>query len=141
MNKNSFDAFVAAWNEGNLEALDEHIVSNFVRRVPETMNKNANNLAELKERISDFRKAFPDLKVTIEDAQFLENRSVAQWTFTGTNTGPGDHPPTGKAVSVPGVSLHRYEDGKILEEDVYFDVLGFMAQLGIVKLPEAAASA
>lgn len=141
MNRDSFDVFVAAWNGGDLDSLNEHIATNVVRRVPETMNNNANNLDELKQRITDFRTAFPDMTVTIDEALFLETRAVAQWTFTGTNTGPGERPPTGKTVNVSGASIYRFEADKLAEEDVYFDVLGFMVQLGVVKLPEAAASA
>ncbi len=85
MNKNSFDGFVAAWNNGNLDTLDEYIAANVVRRVPETMD-GTNNLDELKQRITDFRTAFSDMRATIDDAIFTKNRSAAQWTFTGTNT-------------------------------------------------------
>ncbi len=140
MNRISFDAFIEAWNDGDLDRLDEYIATDVVRRVPETMD-GANSLEELKQRITDFRTAFPDMTVTIDEAIFAKNRAAAQWTFTGTNTGPGDHPPTGKAVSIKGASVHRYEDGKLVEEDVYFDVLGFMTQLGLIQPPEAAAAA
>ena len=70
----------------------------------------------------------------------MEGRSFARWTFEGTNTGSGDFPATGKSVKIEGTSLARYEAGKLAEELVYFDALDFLSQLGIVKLPKAAAA-
>ena len=55
---------------------------------------------------------------------------VIRWTVTGTNTGPGDEPPTGKAVTISGMTTFTMVDGKIAEEYVQFDVLGWQLQLG-----------
>ena len=90
--------------------------------------------------ITDFRTAFPDTLVTIDEAFFLEGRSFTKWTFKGTNTGPGTHPATGKPVKVSGVSFARYDGGKMIEELVYFDALEFLSQLGVIEPPKLAAA-
>jgi steroid delta-isomerase-like uncharacterized protein len=140
MYKEQINALIAAWNTGNLNGLDAFVATNAVRLAPASLNSNANSLAELKKVITDFRTAFPDTKVTIDEQFFLEGRSFLKWTFTGRNTGPGVHPPTGKAVKVSGASLSRYEGGKLVEESVYFDALEFFSQLGLIEIPKLAAA-
>jgi steroid delta-isomerase-like uncharacterized protein len=144
MNKEIIDAYIETWNDGNYDRLTEFVSENVIRNVPETANQSTDNLNGLIEVMNGFRTAFPDCKVTAEEIHFTENHSFQKFTFTGTNTGPGDFSPTGNTVSVSGFATIRYENGKMAQEDVYYDVLGFMAQLGIIKLPgeeEAAASA
>jgi predicted ester cyclase len=40
--------------------------------------------------------------------------------------------PTGKRVTMTGISIHRIADGKIVEEWQQWDSLGLMQQLGVV---------
>ena len=140
MYKEHFDAIAAAWSEGNLTGLDEYVATNIVRRGPSTFNSDSNGIDELKQRITEMRTAFPDTTVTIDEWYPLDNRAFCKWTFTGTNTGPGDNPPTGKAVKVSGATFWQLEDNKLVEELVYFDALGFYSQLGVIELPSAAAA-
>jgi predicted ester cyclase len=45
--------------------------------------------------------------------------------------------PTGKQVTVSGLSLFRLSGGKIVEERANWDTLGMLAQLGVVQVPTA----
>jgi predicted ester cyclase len=45
-------------------------------------------------------------------------------------------PPTGKQVTVSGITISRLKDGKIVEEWSNWDTLGMLRQLGVV--PEMA---
>jgi predicted ester cyclase len=128
---------LAAWNEGDLEGLDAFFDAKMIRRGPPSGNSDANSLAELKQVITNFRAAFPDCKVTIDEIFFQDDRSFARWTLEGTNTGTGDLPPTGKAVKVSGASFGRYKNGKGTEELVYFDHMDMMLQLGLLEQPSA----
>jgi predicted ester cyclase len=131
------DALLAAWNQGNLDGMDEFIDEATVRRAPASLKSDANSLTELKQVIADFRTSFPDAKVTVNEITFQGDRSFARWTFQGTNTGPGDFPPTGKSVQFDGSSFGRYAGGKLVEEHVYFDALEMMTQLGLIPDPSA----
>jgi len=131
------EALITAWSEGKLDALDTFLSAETVRRAPASLKSDANSLAELKTVITKFRTAFPDAKVTLLEAFYQDGRSFGRWRFTGTNTGPGDFPPTGKAVKIEGGSFGRYSGGKLVEEIVYFDALDMMAQLGLVAPPPA----
>lgn len=137
MHQRNVDALLRAWNEGDLDGLDGHVAPGARRLAPVSVNSSADSLAELKERIRDFRTAFPDCHVSLDEVFFQGDRSFARWTFEGTNTGPGDFPATGKQVKVSGTSFGRYADGQLTEEIVNFDALDMMSQLGIIELPTA----
>jgi steroid delta-isomerase-like uncharacterized protein len=126
------DALLAAWNEGDLDGLDAFLDPDTVRIAPTSVGSNANNLAELKQIITEFRSSFPDARVTIHDLTFQGDRAFAEWTFEGTNTGQGTFPATGRPVRFEGSSFHRYAGGKLVEEKVYFDGMEMMSQLGMI---------
>ena len=77
------------------------------------------------------------MDLTIDDIYYLENTAIVRWTFRGTNTGPGpgEVEPTGNAVEVSGMTEARFVDGKVVLEDVYFDSLSWMEQLGFSLAP------
>ncbi len=56
-----------------------------------------------------------------------------RWHMQGTHTeNLFGIPPTGKAVSVKGISVVRVVGGKIVEDWVSEDTMGLMQQLGII---------
>jgi steroid delta-isomerase-like uncharacterized protein len=77
--------------------------------------------------------AFPDGRLTVND-QIGEGEKVAvRWKFTGTHKGElMGLAPTGKQVSMTGISIIRIANGKIAEAWEEWDNLGMMQQLGLV---------
>jgi predicted ester cyclase len=65
-----------------------------------------------------------------------------EWTFTGTNTGPFrlpdgiEVPAAGKRVEIRSMELVEVRDGKIVVDNLYYDFMAAVAQLGLV--PEGA---
>ena len=54
------------------------------------------------------------------------------WTCTGTHRGEFQGIlPTGKRIEITGLALARIENGKVVEERVYFDRLAMLEQLGV----------
>jgi steroid delta-isomerase-like uncharacterized protein len=78
---------------------------------------------------------FPDLSVKIDETITKGDRIIALYTLTGTNTGPGQWPPTGKKIEIEGVSIIRVVDGKIDEELVYYNFAALLTQLGFTITP------
>lgn len=118
------------WNKGNVDVAYEVFADDYVRHDlrptdpvpgPEGQKKIA----------SDFRAAFPDLKMTL-DLLFGEGDMVAaRWTTEGTNTRQwGDVAPTGKRAKFSGVNIFRFANGKVVEIWNHRDDLGLMQQLG-----------
>jgi len=77
--------------------------------------------------------AFPDLKYTFLDLIAVNDKVVARYQFTGTNTGSFmNMPPSGKRISVEGIGIFRVAQGKIVEAWFASDELGFMKQIGAI---------
>jgi ketosteroid isomerase-like protein len=87
-----------------------------------------------------FWETFPD--------QHLDNRpyrvffASGDWTcsiarFTGTMTGPMQGPdgtvipPTGRPFEVEFCTVARWDNGQIVEENLFYDLVGFMKQIGV----------
>ena len=94
--------------------------------------------AALREHFQGFAKAFPDVRVEKVRAFGQGDWVSAEYTLTGTHTGPlkgpgGETiPATNKPVRLQGLGLYKVEGGEVTETRDYFDQLGFMAQLGLV---------
>jgi predicted ester cyclase len=82
-----------------------------------------------------------DFFLSVDDLIAEGDTVAARWTEGGTHSGPlttpdgNVVPPTGKRVALTGISIVRVADGKITEERVQADILGFMQQLGLVPPP------
>jgi len=132
------EAYVAGWN-GDLAGLDAAFAEGFKRQASGGLT--ADSLDALKNQMTEFHTAYPDMRVVMDESHYLDGRSFHLWTFTGTNTGAGATPPTGKSVKVSGSTLLRFKDGMIAEEIVYFDALDMQTQLGYTLTPPAPAEA
>lgn len=62
---------------------------------------------------------------------------TCEGTYAGTNDGPfGDMSATGKAFTLPLCCVwHFNAEGQILTQHAYYDLMGFMVQLGHVPAP------
>ena len=84
----------------------------------------------------------PDLRITLEDDIAEEDKVVSRWTAQVTHQGElMGIAPTGNQVTIMGITIHRIEDGKIVEEWENWDALGLMQQIGAIPSPEEQAQA
>lgn len=134
--KQLVDRYVAVWNGADPATLDSILTSNYVRHTTRGSGP-ANNTEELKKAIAALRLDVPDLKINVEDILIKDNNAVFRWTSEGTDSGPGDFPPTNKRFTSTGMTWVRFENGRIAEEWSDSDQLDVMLQLGFgIKLPE-----
>jgi len=119
------------WNKGDLDVVDELIASDYVFHDPAA--PEVRGPEGLKQLVSMYRTAYPDLHFTIED-QIAEGDKVAnRWTATGTHQGElMGIPATGEQVTTTGISITRYEAGKAVAEWANWDTLGMLQQLGVI---------
>lgn len=86
-----------------------------------------------REMIAHFQRAFPDGRNTSEELIAEGDKVVHRWTYRGTHRGAFQGIlPTGTQVTLTGISIWRFEGGKIVESWHELDNLGLMQQLGIV---------
>ena len=128
------EGITAAWNEGDIDALDDIYDTNFVRHRPPF--DDYTGLRIHKERVRLIRSAYPDHRTIIHDV-LIDGDMVALWyTWRGTHTGEGlSLAPTGKRVSVPGCDVYKIVDGMIVEEWDHEGFLSLFQQLGYTVTP------
>jgi predicted ester cyclase len=129
------DKGVEIWNTGNFEEVDKVWDPGVVRSANEL--PEVKGIDGIKKVVTGFRTAFPDLKLTVDEEIYAENKITIRWTVTGTNTGPGEMPPTGKKVNFWGISVLHFANGKLTREFVAFDNQSLMEQLGFTMEPPA----
>lgn len=78
---------------------------------------------------------FPDLAIGVDhfcSLQESENsyRTATRWTMRGTHTGPGIYgEPSGKPITIMGVTHHLIQDGKFVHEWTLFDEFALLKQI------------
>jgi steroid delta-isomerase-like uncharacterized protein len=132
-------AWLAAWDKGDLNALDGLVAPGYTRTSKAT--GATVDITGLKAEIAAVREAFPDLRTTIDDIVEGEETVAVFWTSTGTHT----HeylgvPPTGLTVQTRGSNILVLQDGKITKETVTWDGSELLAGLGIRPLRGIAAA-
>lgn len=92
----------------------------------------------IRERLARDFVAFPDLHYTVD--RFLDHGDdfADEWTIAGTHSGPfklpdgSEIPPTGRRVEIKGMEFVRVRDGRIVIDNLYYDSVAILAQLGVV---------
>jgi steroid delta-isomerase-like uncharacterized protein len=120
-------------NKHNPEAIDEFYAPDFVWHEPD---QDIQGYEQAKQFVSMYFGAFPDINVTVEDVIAEGEKAVTRWTMRGTHRGElMGIAPTDKQIELKGITIHRIEGGKIVEEWERYDNLGVMQQLGVVEQP------
>jgi steroid delta-isomerase-like uncharacterized protein len=130
--KKHLDAFCA----GRWDAYKSDLAKNAVYEEISTraIVKGADEYVAFVQR---WMKAFPDLKANVLGAYASGDRVFVEVEWSGTHTGPFEGPfgaiaPTNKRGSLRAAMAFRVENGKIVENHHYFDVLSVLTQLGVI---------
>jgi steroid delta-isomerase-like uncharacterized protein len=120
-------------SQGNLDLIDELFASDFVGHAP---SEEKHGPEAMKKFVSGLRRAFPDLRVAVEDQIAEGDKVTIRWTALGTHKGEFQGmPPTGKQMTMTAMTLARIANGKIVEAWTERDTLGMLQQLGAVPVP------
>lgn len=71
--------------------------------------------------VAMYRALFPDLRIDVVDQVADEDRVVSRWVLHGTHRG--------RAVTLPGITISRFENGKIAEDWTVSDNLTLLRRL------------
>jgi len=88
-------------------------------------------------------RAFPDARCTVHNEVASGDWAVLEFTFEGTHedtlAGPaGEIPATHKHLAGRGIQTIRVEGDKIAQENLYFDQVQVLTQLGLMPEPATA---
>ena len=127
-----------AWSAQDLDTFAQRHKDDVVVRWPG--KPPTHGIADHRVEALDFFTTFPD--------QRLDNRpykvffASGDWTcsiarFTGTMTGPmrgpdgTEMPPTGKRFEVDFCTVARWDQGQIVEENLFYDLVTFTRRIGL----------
>ena len=114
----------------NLDLIEELYAADLVWHEPD---QEIQGLEQAKQFVTGYKTAFPDLHATVEDVIAEGDKVVTRVTVRGTHQGEIEEfgVPTGKQVEIKDITIHRIENGKIVEEWERYDNLSVMQQLGL----------
>ncbi|HET7584260.1 MAG TPA: ester cyclase [Gemmatimonadaceae bacterium] len=128
-----------AWNAQDLDTFAKRHRKDVVVRWPG--QPPTRGIEAHTQEARDFFKTFPNQRIT--NRPYRVFFASGEWTcsiahFTGTMTGPmkgpdgKDIPPTGKSFDVEFCTIARWDDdGQIIEENLFYDLVTFMKQIGL----------
>jgi predicted ester cyclase len=133
--------FTEFWGETcNLAVVDELAAPDMLLQY--SLHAPRRGQQDIKAFMTDFRRAFPDLKFWGTADLIAEGDSVVgRWDGGGTHTGPafgdflaGSLPAaTGRTMRFTGMTVLRIENGKIAEEIGLDDGVTALQQLGLIR--------
>jgi steroid delta-isomerase-like uncharacterized protein len=122
--------FQEIYGEGKINLVDQLYADDFVDDSP----GGGKGRDLIKTAVIGFHKAFPDLRIEIEDAFSVDDKVVLRYTAHGTQTGTYyEIPPSGKAVAVRGITIFQISNGRVKTEWTEYDRLGVMRQVGAIS--------
>lgn len=129
-NKALYRRFIdEVFNQGRFERLGEFLAPDYVFR--DASPGMAPGPEAIRETVTNFRTAFPDLAITLEELVAEGDKVCARSVMRGTHRGPlFGIAPTGRPVAVAGLTMVRLVEGRLVESWVKNDVTGLMAQIG-----------
>jgi steroid delta-isomerase-like uncharacterized protein len=126
-------AWSAAWDRGDVDALDALLSPDYRRRTG--TGTGGQGLAEFKASITATRSAFPDLVTTIDEVVLDGDSAAVRWHSTGRH----EHaflgiPPTHRQVEVSGATFAHFRGDRVAEEFVTWDPRSLLAALGVLSV-------
>lgn len=120
------------WNRGDTPAIPDYIASSYtIRHDPgdpwhgQTLNREG-----FAERLEASRAPFPDQRFVITEMVADEARVLVIWRWTGTHRGEvAGIPPTGRLITMTGMTVYYIEDGLLTGHWQEIDRLGVFRQL------------
>jgi steroid delta-isomerase-like uncharacterized protein len=110
--------------------LNEVYASDVVWHEPDQEIRGLEQAAQF---VSLYKRAFPDMNITVEDQIAEGDKVVTRVTLRGTHQGETEEfgAPTGRQIEGKGVTISRIEGGKIVEDWDSYDNLSTLQQLGL----------
>jgi steroid delta-isomerase-like uncharacterized protein len=137
-------SYMDAWNAHDPAAVAEHMTEDVVY-VDLGINERMEGRAAVREFVGPMETTFSsDYHFDFSGALVDGEAYALEWTMSGTNDGASPQlglPATGHRFAIPGVSIGRLRDGTIAENRDYYNLAGYLMQVGLMPAPGAASAA
>ncbi|CAM3770121.1 ester cyclase [Smaragdicoccus niigatensis] len=138
-NKATARRIFEAWNARDLDAFDEVFAATAITHDPQNPFQDVVGPEGMRMLVRMYTEGFSDQSFLINEQIAEGDFVVTRWTGTGHNDGPMmGMPATNKSCTVTGMTINRFENGKIVEGWASWDTLGMLQQLGVIPAPQAA---
>jgi steroid delta-isomerase-like uncharacterized protein len=127
-----------AFNKGDLDKAAA-LYADDARIIDHAQGVTGKGPDEARAVLAEWKRAFSDAKVTDLHITEAGDTVIAQFTGGGTNDGPfGPFQATDRRMSVPFCNVLRFDDkGRIVSDELYYDLLSVLVQLGHAEAPAA----
>jgi steroid delta-isomerase-like uncharacterized protein len=116
------------WNKQNFDVADQMFAPDAVYQTDGVTQ----SYAEVKAAFMQTRHAFPDMQVSIDDLLAEGDKVALRWTARGTHKNEFiGIAPTNRQVTMTGLTIYRFSDGRIVQAWNNSDSLGMLRQLGL----------
>jgi predicted ester cyclase len=105
---------------GDLERARELYADDFIDHVNALEFRGQEGIAR---SVAMYRAMFPDLRIDVVDQVADGDRVVSRWVLNGTHRG--------RRVTLPGITISRFQNGMIAEDWTVSDNLGLLRQIGV----------
>ena len=126
---------IERWNAGDLDGYLE-LYADDIRLhgyTPEPMDKPA-----VRAFYEAIFAAFPGNQLELHEMFGVDERVSCRFTLSGRHGGPFmGVPPTDVAITLPGITVMHFRDGRCVERWSCADMLGVLVQIGAVPPPPA----
>jgi len=126
--------FEEVWNKGRADAIAEMMAENAVAHgLSDDAAKPLRGPQGFLPFHAQFREAFPNIEVVVEDTIAEGNKVVARCSVRGKHVGDSlGFKATGTQVEFDGIAIARVKDGKFVEAWNNFDFMKMYRQLGAI---------
>jgi steroid delta-isomerase-like uncharacterized protein len=126
--------FEEVWNKGREEAIDEMFAEDGVAYgLTDETGEPLRGAAGFKPFFRNFRGAFPDIEIVVEDTIAEGDKVAARCTVRATHAGDQlGYAATQRTMDITGIAIVRVRDGQIVEAWNNFDFLSMSRQLGVL---------
>jgi steroid delta-isomerase-like uncharacterized protein len=116
--------FEEDFNNHETRRVEELVADHFVDHGPYVGG------ADFRQRLESLRAVLPDATLRVDEVIRQGDFVATRWTISGTHEGKTmGIPPTGKAVTLQGMSVERLRGGKVIEHWEFPDLKGFAEQI------------
>ncbi len=132
-NKSMIQQYIDEMNKRNENYLNDYFAVNYVYHGP----NGDLDIEGFKKMHHEVLSAFPDLVIKAEDIFASGDKVVTRWKIRGTQKGMFvGVKPTGKEITIKGIIISRFENGKVVEEWEEANGFNLMQQLGVIPPPK-----
>ena len=133
--KSNLELYSMVWDKAingrNIEIINLDYFDENIKAI--TADGDIEGIDAFKAYYNNYLTGFSDAEFNIVDVFGQGNKIVKHWNFKGTHDGDFfGIPPTGKKIDLIGTTLVLMKDGKILEEQDFFDNYSLLSQLGLL---------